>query len=819
MDRSNNIKILSFNCAGVSNKIPIISDFCSNFDVILLQETWLTPDNINFLNTAHADFCSHSVSAVKLDQPLVGRPHGGLSILWRRSLGLKCSIKLYDDPRLLGFILENHTQKLLIINVYLPYFSMDNYDNYLHYVGEISSITEDYDHNDVLVIGDFNAEVDSLFYHEWDNFCETDGMVFVDVEKLPGDSYTHVNNGSLTRSWLDHCLSSSSASRCIENIEILYDYFLSDHHPFYVVLKFDMLPTQLESTETIGKIKWDFEDLDRCTHFYRRITDKISCDPFHILCHDTSCHNIDHRNVLAGMWDDFVHIVTSEAKRIFGSGTRRGQTVPGWNDLVKSHYAASREAFLAWRRDNSPRQGATADRMRSCRARFKLALRQCRSVEQEARALALAQKFRNKNMKAFWKDIKSLNKNPSKLPTTVDDISGEHEICQLWKNRFENVLNSVNDTACSDELKLRLQNMEDTPVIMTSPDEISSIVDTLSSGKSPGTDKIPIEFFKNATPTILTWVCNFFNGLFIHEFIPQRITDVMLSPLLKSSLKDPCCSTSYRPIAHATAVSKIIENILLNRLDRFLKTTDFQFGFKKGHGTDTCIFLLKDMINYYRNLNTPVFLCFLDIKSCFDLVSYNKLFIILCDRGAPKYLILLLLNWYSRQRLYVRWGGTVSEGFGMRNGIRQGSCLSPRLFSAYVDELDISLKDSHIGCHVSGTCTNHLSYADDMVLCSPDAKSMNRLLEICQSFASQHFITYSPTKTEAMLIRPRRGMREFIPPKLYIGSNEIEYVESFKYLGHIIANDLSDDLDIEREIRNLYIRGNTIVRKFNFFES
>ena len=74
----------------------------------------------------------------------------------------------------------------------------------------------------------------------------------------------------------------------------------------------------------------------------------------------------------------------------------------------------------------------------------------------------------------------------------MDDISGEHDICQLWKNRFENVLNSVNDIACSDELKLRLQNMDDTPVIMTWPDEISSIVDTLSFRKSPGTDKIPI---------------------------------------------------------------------------------------------------------------------------------------------------------------------------------------------------------------------------------------------------------------------------------------------------------------------------------------
>ena len=163
----------------------------------------------------------------------------------------------------------------------------------------------------------------------------------------------------------------------------------------------------------------------------------------------------------------------------------------------------------------------------------------------------------------------------------MDDISGEHDICQLWKNRFENVLNSVNDTACSGELKLRLQDTEDTPVIMTSPDEISSIVDALSSEKFPGTDKIPVEFLKNATPSILTWVCNFFNDLFIHEFIPQRITDVMLSLLLKSSLKDPCYSTNYRPIAHTTAVSKIIENMILNRLAKFLKTTDFQFCYRK----------------------------------------------------------------------------------------------------------------------------------------------------------------------------------------------------------------------------------------------
>ena len=66
-----------------------------------------------------------------------------------------------------------------------------------------------------------------------------------------------------------------------------------------------------------------------------------------------------------------------------------------------------------------------------------------------------------------------------------------------------------------------------------------------------------------------------------------------------------------------------------------------------------------------------------------------------------------------------------------------------------------------------------------------------------------------------MVIKPRL-MRALVPPKLFIGGSEIRYVDNFKYLGHIISSDFTDDLDIEREVRSLYIRGNTIARKFHF---
>ena len=103
----------------------------------------------------------------------------------------------------------------------------------------------------------------------------------------------------------------------------------------------------------------------------------------------------------------------------------------------------------------------------------------------------------------------------------------------------------------------------------------------------------------------------------------------------------------------------------------------------------------------------------------------------------------------------------------MQNGIRQGSCLSPQLFAAYADKLNIMLTDSRVVCHIAGKCMNNLSYADDMGLLTPDAKSMNQLLKICQSFSKEYFISYSIEKTEAMLIKPR-GIGNFDPPKIYI---------------------------------------------------
>ena len=92
---------------------------------------------------------------------------------------------------------------------------------------------------------------------------------------------------------------------------------------------------------------------------------------------------------------------------------------------------------------------------------------------------------------------------------------------------------------------------------------------------------------------------------------------VVIIPLLKCRTKDPSDVNNYRPIASATALSKVLEQVLLSRLNRYLWTADSPFGFRAAHGTDMAIFALKQTVDFYRGHDAPVYICLLDPKMHF----------------------------------------------------------------------------------------------------------------------------------------------------------------------------------------------------------
>jgi hypothetical protein len=52
-------------------------------------------------------------------------------------------------------------------------------------------------------------------------------------------------------------------------------------------------------------------------------------------------------------------------------------------------------------------------------------------------------------------------------------------------------------------------------------------------------------------------------------------------------------------------------------------------------------------------------------------------------------------------------------------------------------------------------------------------------------------------------------------PAFSIADCNLLFVEHFKYLGHIIENSMSDDSDINRELKCLFVRANLLCRRFH----
>ena len=210
---------------------------------------------------------------------------------------------------------------------------------------------------------------------------------------------------------------------------------------------------------------------------------------------------------------------------------------------------------------------------------------------------------------------------------------------------------------------------------------------------------------------------------------------VVIIPLLKCISKDPADINNYRTIAIATAISKVLEQVLLSRLSKYLRAADSQFSFKQAHGTEMTIFVLKQTVDFYRNQDILVYMCFLDAKKAFDRVNHWTLAKKLLDINVPWHIVKLFNFWYREQEFKVGWGNSLSMTFCCSNGIRQGGQLSPLLYNVYTDYLNHHLQATGVGCYVGGAEVNSLSYADDMVLtcthgnCSSD--TLGGMSHIC----------------------------------------------------------------------------------------
>ena len=218
---------------------------------------------------------------------------------------------------------------------------------------------------------------------------------------------------------------------------------------------------------------------------------------------------------------------------------------------------------------------------------------------------------------------------------------------------------------------------------------------------------------------------------------------------------------------------------------------EFQSGFRQSYSTDTCLINLMDHIKMLISKGNYVGMVLLDLQKAFDTVDHE----ILCNKLES--MGINFTKWFKsylggRQQIVIA-NETKSDPGMVSCGVPQGSILGPLLFLCYVNDMPISVK-----CKL-------LLYADDsaLLVSGSDPQSIANILsnelESCRKWLMDNKLSLHLGKTESILFGSKRKLKNVETFEVRCGQEIIKHVNSVKYLGIEIDDDLSGS-NIVKEI-------------------
>ena len=303
--------------------------------------------------------------------------------------------------------------------------------------------------------------------------------------------------------------------------------------------------------------------------------------------------------------------------------------------------------------------------------------------------------------------------------------------------------------------------------------EVVKCIYNLKDNKAYGPNQIPNEILKTHKLDILLY--NYFRLCFENTCTPSVWLKAIITPIPKNAMNDPNLPLSYRGIGLLSCIGKVSSSLLNNRLSKLLDMTgimsDEQNGFRCKRSCEDHIYSLSSIVRNRMKLNLPTFTTFIAFSKAFDSIDRNLMLYKLLVNGVDGNFYNAIKSLYAGKITQLRINSHLTDIFTVTNGVRQGDTISPTLFNLYTNDLVDELNALKCGVDIDGRCVSILLYAHDVVIMSDSEDKLQKSINCVYSWCRRY--------------------------KFYYGTNVIDYVCKYKYLG-VVFHEHMDFIECAR---------------------
>ena len=298
-------------------------------------------------------------------------------------------------------------------------------------------------------------------------------------------------------------------------------------------------------------------------------------------------------------------------------------------------------------------------------------------------------------------------------------------------------------------------------------DEIQQIVSSHGFKTSPE-DPIPADILKDNSALFIPIWTKLVN-LSLSEGGMECLKSAVVIPLLKEldDHMDRDDKKNYRPVSNLQFLEKMIERIVGMRLNKHMSENnlneDFQYGYKKGHSTETLLVKVVNDLLMACDDQKPSIVLLLDLSAAFDTVDQTKLLGILQqDIGVEGVALKWFASFLKGRTQRVKIGDTYSEESGLDYGVAQGSVLGPNIFNIYIRSLKKYIEPSKFS--IFGFADDHQLLKSFLPILQVNAlgKDIQHCFNLITEWMNEFFLRLNSNKTKILVIIPPT-LRSTIP--------------------------------------------------------